>query len=82
MHLAAKERMNDLPNPEKRWYSRREFLITTGALGFATLGGLTAYLTNYSPGAENVFEDDFHYFNDNLTNLHFYFIDARIDDDD
>lgn len=66
---------NDSP---KGLFNRREFFWALGASGVG-LAGLVTYLYNRGLKPDDAFTDEFHYFDNNLTNLHFYFINAKID---
>lgn len=62
--------------------NRREFLQKVSLATFG-LTPLAAFLAGCNPFTDKealtgCFEDEFHYFGNNLTNLHFYFLGARI----
>jgi hypothetical protein len=61
--------------------SRRNFLKLTSLGSFALVPTVNtlAKLLNIEPRyIEDFFTDEFHYFDNNLTNLHFYFINAKL----
>ncbi|OMP30063.1 hypothetical protein [Mangrovimonas sp. DI 80] len=62
--------------------SRRDFIKLSSLGAFAlhpTVSALANWLNVDKQYLENsFFDDDFHYFGNNLTNLHFYFIGAKI----
>jgi hypothetical protein len=63
--------------------SRRSFSkkIILGSAYFAfapTINAVSKYLNIDNSELTKCFDDEFHYFDNNLTNLHFYFINAKI----
>lgn len=62
--------------------SRRKF-ISIGAVSFS-LAGISGFLwRQFSTGPAftgSELRDEFHFFDDNLTNLHFYFVNAKLED--
>lgn len=60
--------------------SRRDFLKLTSLAAFAfhpTISALANFLNTDKKDIEEWLTDEFHYFDNNLTNLHFYFINAK-----
>ncbi len=66
---------------KKQNLSRREFFKRSSIATFG-LSPLVSFLSgciNFSePQVEDWFSDELHYFDDNLSNIHFYFINAQI----
>jgi hypothetical protein len=63
-------------------YSRRHFIKSTtlAALSIAPLIGFLSSCADIDEEKlfKEIMDDDFHYFDNNLTNLHFYFINAKM----
>lgn len=61
--------------------NRRNFLKLTSLAAFAlhpTTSVLAKFLNIKPSDIKKCFDDEYHYFDDNLTNLHFYFFNAEI----